>query len=364
MSKTKILGMDWNFSSLFNEAVRSLPERPMVRRDYLWASELQMDAYSRYLRMWAHPMSNPPTERSKRKFISGHIIEWIVGLILTMCGVLKAKQLRGEVQLPGLLKVTGKLDFVAGGEVIDWEEAKEKVKQIQMLFAISVDDMPPIIKHAIDHILSRMQMMFSRVPLMENIVEVKSCSGMIMKLIQKSNQPRRRHVMQPFHYLLANKEIPQAQLLYFSKDDAIMESFVITRTKPLLKIYKDDVQMMTDYYNASGRDYMKHLPPVEPELIFEEDSFTFQKNMNCQYSNYLTLGWGYKDYDDFEQRWAKVKTSFNRTFKRCVTGANMTANNKEVIAEAKKLFPAWDDMVSKAKAAGAFQATEENEETE
>ena len=362
--------MDWDFSSLFNEAIRSLPERAMVRRDYLWASELKMDVYSRYLRMWAHPMSNPPTDRSKRKFVSGHIVEWIVGLILTMCGILKAKQLRGEVQLPGLLKVSGKLDFVAGGEIIDWEKTKEDVKRIQSLFAVSMDDMPPIIKHATDHVLSKMQMMFTLVPLKENIIEVKSCAGMIMKLIQKSNQPRPRHVMQPFHYLLANKEIPQAQLLYISKDDAIMESFVVQRTKPLLKIYHDDVKIMTDYYNASGKNYLKNLPPIESELIFEPDSFSFQKNMNVQYSNYLTLGWGYKDYDEFELKFAPLKASYNRVFKRHVLEGKevkgklmkLTTANIEIIAEAKKTFPDWDKFVDDARKSGAFEKQEEGED--
>lgn len=359
--KAKIIGVDWDFSSLFNEALRCLPERPMVKRDYLWASELKMDAYSRYLRMWAHPMTNAPNERSRRKFIMGHIVEWIVGLVMTMCGVLKAKQLRGEVQLPGLLKVSGKLDFVAGGNV-DWEQAKEELKKIEMIFAASADDAPPIIRHAAQYVFSRMQTIFTYVPLREYIVEVKSVASVIMKLIQASNKPRGRHVLQPLHYLIANPEIPGAKLLYVSKDDAIMESFLVTETKELRKLYVGDVKMMTDYYNNSGKNYMKNLPPREPEMIFEEDSFTFQKNMNVQYSNYLTLGWGYKDYDEFELRWAKPKGQYNRVFKRCVRGENLTAANKDIIIEAKKYFPQWDKLVAKAKAAGAFEKPEESEE--
>lgn len=354
--------MPWNFVSLFNEAIRCLPERVMIKRDYLWASELQMDAYSRYLRMWAHRMSNPPNERSRRKFVMGHITEWIVSLILTMCGILKAKQMRGEVQLPGLLKVSGKLDFIAGGEIVDWEKAKEEIKKMQMLFAVAMDDMPPIIKHAVDLVLTRMQNMFSRVPLREYIIECKSVSGMIMKLIQKSNQPRSRHVMQPLHYLLANKDVPSALLLYISKDDAIMEQFEVTRSKQLCKLYHDDVKMMTDYYNNSGRNYMKNLPPKEQEMIFEQDSFTFQKNMNVQYSNYLTMGWNYRDYEHFEEEWGKKKASWNRTFKRVVNGDNMTANNKQVISEVTKIFPQWDMYVEKARKAGAFLKPETEEE--
>jgi hypothetical protein len=221
-------------------------------------------------------------------------------------------------------------------------------------------------------------MMFSRVPLMEQIVEVKSCAAMIMKLIQASNEPRPRHKLQPLHYLLANKEIPSAQLLYISKDDAIMESFTIERTKPLLKVYYDDVKGMTDVYNNSGANYMKNLPQREPEMLFEEDSFTFQKNMNVQYSNYLTLGWNYKDYDEFEEKWAPMKTSWNRVFKRhALEGTTVERNvkgkitssimkltpaNLEVIAEAQKIFPLWDKYIAAARKAGAFLKPEENED--
>lgn len=372
----KLIGMDWDFKSLFDEAVRTLPSRAMVKRDNIWASEMGGDAYSRYLKMWAHPMTNPPNERSNRKFIMGHITEWIVEMILSVTGILQAKQLRGEVQLPGLLKVTGRLDFIAGGN-IDWVKGREQLEMIQKLFAVTVADMPPIIFHAITHIFNRMEKMFTLVPLREYILEVKSCSGMIMKLIQKSMQPRPRHKLQPFHYLLANKDVPAAKLLYFSKDDAIIEVFIIERTKELAKIYSDDVKMMTGYYNNSGKNYMKNLPPKEHEIIFEEDSFTFQKNMNVQYNNYLTMGWGYADFDAFEKQWAPVKAKYNRAFKRHVlegteqiskTGKpsimKLTPANIDTIKEAKVLFPLWDKYIAKAKAAGVFDKPEQEGEDE
>lgn len=362
-TKAKLQGMEWDFSSLFREAVRSLPQRPIVKRDYLWASELGMDSYSLYLRMHAHVRSNPPGEQAQGKFIMGHFYEWAIGLILTMTGILKAKQLKGEVQLPGLLRVSGKLDFIAGGNV-DWVAAREEVKKLQLLFAISMDDMPPIIKHAIDYVLNRMEMMFTRVPLREYIIEVKSCSRMVMNLIVKTGKPLQRQLLQPLHYLLANKNITAAQLLYASKDDGRMEGFVITPTKQLAKTYYDSVKTITDYYNNSGKNYLKNLPPKESEMLFTQETFTFQKNTNIQYSSYLTFGWPeYKTPEEFGLAWDKVKTSWNRTFKRCVTGAKMTALNTEVIMGAKKLFPEWDKQVELARKSGIFEKPEtENEE--
>lgn len=84
--------------------------------------------------------------------------------------------------------------------------------------------------------------------------------------------------------------------------------------------------------------------------------------MNVQYSNYLTYLYGYKNFEEFKLKWQYILASWNRTFKRCVTGANMTAKNKEVIGDAIKQFPDWDMYVAKAKAAGVFQKPEEEED--
>lgn len=143
MPKPKIIGLPWDFADLMNESIRCFPQKTMVKRSHIWASELGGDFASRYLKMHAHIPTNPPNDRSRRKFISGDIFEWIVYLVLTMCGVLKQTQLHGEVQLPGMLRVTGRLDFIAGGDV-DWEKAKHEIEKIKSLFAAAISEMPPI----------------------------------------------------------------------------------------------------------------------------------------------------------------------------------------------------------------------------
>ena len=113
-STTKILGTSWRFSKLWNQSLLSIPDKPLIKRNYIFASELGQSYVDRYLKMWATPYTNPPNDRSRRKFSSGHCWEWIVGLVLTMCGILKEKQLRGEVEIPKCLRVSGRLDFIAG----------------------------------------------------------------------------------------------------------------------------------------------------------------------------------------------------------------------------------------------------------
>ena len=357
----KLIGMPWDFASLFNEAIRSLPERAMTKRDYMWASELGKDYTSRYLRMHAHPMSNPINDRSRRKFVMGHVTEWIVGIILTLTGVLKSKQLRGEVTLPGMLRVSGKMDFIAGGDV-DWAEAKEKVKEVRSLFALSLDDMPPIIFHAIDRVLFQMEQMFTRVPLKEYIIEVKSCSTFISERLMKSGKPMPDHTLQAFHYTLANDI--DSMLIYLCKDDAMCHQFEITKSKPLIKLYTEDVATMTAYFKASGKNYLKNMPPKAPEVEFDAGTFQFLKNSQVAYSNYLTMLYGYKDFDEFKYKWQYKVTAWNRVFKRAVRGDNITPANTVIIKDAINHFPQWDGFVSKAKKAGAFQKPEEGGEDE
>ena len=358
-SAAKLIGMPWDFASLFNESIRSLPERAMVKRDYMWASELGKDYCSRYLRMHAQPMSNPINDRSRRKFVMGHVTEWIVGIILTLTGLLKSKQLRGEVTLPGMLRVSGKMDFIAGGDV-NWAEAREKVKEVRSLFALSLDDMPPIIFHAIDRVLFRMEQMFTRVPLKEYIIEVKSCSTFISERLMKSGKPMPDHTLQAFHYTLANDI--DSMLIYLCKDDAMCHQFEITKSKQLLKTYTEDVATMTAYYNASGKNFLKNMPPKAPEVEFDAGTYTFLKNSQVAYSNYLTMLYGYKDFDEFKYKWQYKVTAWNRVFKRMVRNDNITPANKIIITDMVKHFPEAEKYVAKAKAAGVFQKIDEKEE--
>lgn len=360
-SKIKIIGHQWQFASLWNEALSSLPERPLVKRQHIWASELGGAKVDRYLKMMGHKMSNPPNDRSLRKFAAGHIWEWILGFVLTTTGILKARQLRGEVELPGLLKVSGKLDFIAGGPV-DWEKAKADIKQMQQLFSASIGDMPPIIFHAADRIITNMQKKFGSNPLEEVIMEAKTVSSFMSEKIQKSGAPMVHHTLQNLHYVIANK-IP-GLLAYVCKDDCIITEFSVLASKPLLKMYHDDVSEMTELIKGAGKNYLKNLPNKEEEVNFDSKVFRFEKNFYVEYSSYLKFLYNYDTPEQYRMKWQRSVSSWNRTFKRCVTGANMTDLNKKTIAEAKKMFPEWDVYVAKAKAAGAFQSSDENEEDE
>jgi hypothetical protein len=355
----KILGSTWGFSNLWNAALHTLPERPLQKREYIYASELGLGFCDRYLKMNAVPYTNPPNDRSRRKFVAGHMWEWVVSLILTMCGILKERQLRGVVELPGLLNVVGKLDFIAGGQ-IDWEKAKAEVVRIQKLFQLSLDEMPPFINHAINHIMAEMEKQFKKNPLKEVVFECKSVSSYMSEKMQKSGA-QSHHVLQTGHYIIANR-MDEGLLTYICKDDCICTEFSIINSKELLRFYKDDVSQMTEHFRATNKkNVMKSLPPIEPEVLFEDGVFRFNKNFRVEYSNYLTLLYGFKTPEDYRNQWAKQISSWNYTFKRCAKGEKMTEKNWEVIRQAEKIFPKWDDYVMMAREAGVFQIIGDDE---
>jgi hypothetical protein len=236
---------------------------------------------------------------------------------------------------------------------------------MQQMFDFSFDDMPRFVTHAVTHILARMEKQFGNKPLKEIILENKAISAFMSEKIQKSGKAMPHNVLQTFHYLLANPEISQAKLNYICKDDNIMQEFTIERGVKIAQFYRDDVTKMTEIYNASNVNKpLKTMPKPEPECLFDTNVFRFEKNFRVEYSNYLTMLYGYATPEDFRMTWQKNVTSWNRVFKRCVKGENMTPANLSIIKEASKLWPEWDKWVQKAKSVGAFMTEEELEEVE
>lgn len=359
--KAQLIGMPWSFAALWNEIIRTFPERPLQKREHIWASELGGDPGTRYLKMHAHPYSNPPTERSRRKFIAGHLWEWIIQIILTVSGILTAKQVKNQMELPGLLRVSGKLDFIVGGN-IDWEKAKAEIKKMQSMFFVNEGDIPPIVTYAMDRIVYKMEMMFTRVPIREYIFEFKSVSSFMSEKLEKTGLAMPHHILQGGHYLLADRSIAQAMLVYMCKDDCMAHEYIIEPDKALVKLYTEDIKMMTEYFRSSGKNYIKNIPPKSPEILFVEGSFTFIKNFFVEYSPYLTQLYGYKDFDNFKWKWQYRISGWNRVFKRCVREENITPANKAIIKDALTEFPMWDKYVQQAKKAAAFKKPDQNED--
>lgn len=359
--KSRVLGIELRLEDIWEECLRALPERPPKPRDYIYASELDGSFRDRYLKMWAHPPSNPINSRARLKMLAGKFFEDVVGQILTGCGLLKERQLAGRVELKGMLSVSGKKDFVFGG-LIDWDEAASRAEQLKQTALLSQTETAAFILYMTDCIIPHFRNILSVAPAMEMVMECKSVSGFVFGLIEKNGQPRRGHDLQTLHYLLSDKEIQKGIITYISREDCMLKEIGIEKTPELLKRYSRDVETMTDYYRASGNNYLKNVPPPDPEVIFEQANWSFRKSNFVEYSPFLTYTYGYRSIDDFKFKWDKPLSQFNRVFKRVVKGDNLTAANRAIIEEAKKVFPEWDKLVAEAKAAGAFDRPEETEE--
>lgn len=363
-SKAKIqptlIGAPWNFATVWNKTLDSVQDRPMVPRNYLYASELGQSFIDRYLKMYCVPFTNPPNFRSRRKFQAGNMWEWVVAMVFIAAGLLKKKQIRVETELKNLLRVSGRLDYVVGGS-FDYEAAKKRITEIKDSLMLLDLELPPFFFTAIDNFVDEHKGQF----LQEVAFETKSVSSFMMEKVQKTGAMP-HHVLQDFHYVFGNDQnINQGKLMYLCKDDCIAEEFVVSNNKETFDIYRQDIKQMTDYYNNGfdKKNPLRFAPPKEPHILFEEGTWRFTKNFKCEYSQYLTyLFPEFETPEAFRMQMQPKIASWSRVFKRCVKGDNMTTKNNEVIIEAKKSFPLWDKYVQLAKKDGAFQKPEENEE--
>lgn len=318
--------LNWSFSQVWNDSLDIREEKPLVARDNMWASELGGSYLDRYLKMKATPMTNPPNSRSLRKFEAGNLMEWVVSLILKRAGILMESQEWLSHQYPDLLKVTGKLDFVAGG--------------IPKANGLNIEDLhlPPFFTKASLAILNYLLKEYPN-GLKETILEIKSCSSFTFDGYA-AGRADPKHVLQTFHYL-KSKNLPEAHIIYISRDDLRICECGVFNCPKTEELYKDDIQHMTDFINNDQE------PEKEKEILFNNGRFS--QNYKIAYSNYLTMLYGYKEQMEYEDKYKPMISSWNRTLGRIIKGDKMTPLNLETIIQIKKTFPNLEELVIKAK---------------
>lgn len=334
--------LTWAVSQVWNEALEVSKDREFKPRDYMWASELGGAYIDRYLKMKGITPTNPPNPRSLRKFEAGNFMEWVVGMVLKRAGIYKTTQEWVEYQYPDLCRVTGKLDFLAGGQ-IDTEKA---------ITAISDLELPEFFSRATMSIINYLTTTYPQ-GLANTVIEVKSCSAfMFEKYLKVGADPH--HQLQAFHYLKC-KNLPEAHIVYISRDDLRMLEFGVFNPSSVEDLYKEDIQKMTTILKGGLE------PEKEPLVIYDDVLCKFSRNWKVAYSNYLTMLYGYIDQADFENYWTPRVAGMNRVMGRCIKGDKMTEKNLEIITEAKKTFPNWDELILKAKEKGVMPVEEVEE---
>jgi hypothetical protein len=334
IEETQIPEMSWSLAGTWNASLLNRTERPLKIRDYVWASEIGGSMIDRYLKMNGVPQTNPPNARSLRKFEAGNLFEWILEFVLKRAGVLLDSQDWVNFQYPGLLRTTGKLDFLAGGQP-DWGKARHEINSIGL---------PEMLSRASLAIVDHLESSYGNDPLKIIILEAKSISSFMMDRYEATGQANPNHRGQLFHYL-KSKNMREGHVVYICRDDCRMLELGVFNPSSAEKDYKTDLEQITYYINNQIE------PRKEEEVLFDEDLFSFQKNWRIEYSGYLTRLYGFKEPMDYREKWDKPVAAMNRVFKRCVTGAKMTDLNLQVIKSAKRYFPKWDDLVDRARVA-------------
>lgn len=316
---------NWSIAEVWNSALVDGKQRPAKERANLWASELGKPNIELFLKMCGVPETNPPNERSKRKFSAGNLIEWLVQVILNRAGILQSSQDWVAFQYPGLLEVTGKLDFVAGGvpDYQRWEQWEELMKKLGM---------PDMYFRINEALKEHFQKKFPQ-GLAETILEIKSCSEYSMTSMQKTGKSSRNHRLQCFHYL-KSKNHKLGRVVYICKDDQRMFEVPVRLTdKKIEEEYRTAIEQITGYYNAhkdtpldkflvfeEGKpvafNAMDGMPPLEKSIVWDEDYQKFVRNWGVEYSSYLTLLYGYTDQMMFEDAVVPVVARWNSAMKR------------------------------------------------
>lgn len=315
---------NWTIMQTWNDALER-SDRVIEPRERLWASELGGSMIDRYYKLRGTPYTNPPNSRSMRKFMAGDIWEWIIKTVLIKSGIPFEQQERVEVQYEGMLLITGKIDFIAGGS-IDYDRALER---------LNGEDIPDFIKNPAKAIIESFKAQYPT-GLPKKIIEVKSVGSFIFEDLLSKDNPRTHHMLQAAIYKKA-KDLP-TDILYVCRDDCRLLQYSIDTIFPQLeKEIKEDLAEITEYHRQNVA------PPKEDLLIWDKQTKKFKTNWKIQYSPYLSMLYtmigedgkekAIETPDEYFEAYTPLVSSWNRVITRMKNGDNMTKSNLEKITE-------------------------------
>ena len=306
----------WGIAQTWNGSMSKVEKREPKERNYLWATDMAKSHVDTFLDMKATKPSNPPNARALRKFEAGNVFEWFVKVILMRAGILKHTQISCEYQYKGLLKMTGRIDYIAGG--------KPDLKKIQS--ELETMDIPVAFKRGALAIVSYIKRKYPN-GLPEMPFEVKSIASFGADAMERKNKSIRHHRTQIYHYLKSSR-YNTGMLIYLCRDDLRMFEFpVYLADKEVEKEYKAFIDAMTTHYKADEQ------PTIEDPIIFDEDGGKFSKNLKIEYSKYLNKLYGFKEPRKYSELVSPKVQKWNRVLNRVKNGEKMTEKNLEAIKE-------------------------------
>jgi hypothetical protein len=312
----------WGMATAWNEIIgKGTPEREMVERDYIWASELGKPNIEIFLSMKGVVPSNPPNERSHKKFLAGNVFEWIVSMMLQRAGIMQETQTRHSYQYPDTLRVSGRIDFLVGG-VPQFDAYHDKMMEMGA---------PEGLLLGAEGTIKYLTEKFPE-GLPPKYLEIKSCSSFSMNAMEQTGRSSRVHRLQLFHYLKSANHL-HGNVVYLCRDDMrMLEVPLRLDDQGTEKDYHDTMIAITKYYNAhkntkieefivsteEGREFVwkEGMPPLEKHIVWDDDYGKFVRNWGVEYSNYLTMLYGFESQKDFEDAVIPIVMRWNRVMTR------------------------------------------------
>lgn len=281
----------WRFVEAWNAAAKK-DNRPLEPRDYAYASELLMPKVDRFLKMRAVPYTNPPNDRSLRKFFAGKGWEYIVKMVLLTCGIYQKEEIKVNSQpYSDYIPVHGRLDFIVGGLVSE----KEALAR--------AEELPDFLKDLAASVIRS----FAGIGLKMRVMEVKSVSKYALEYVEKRREPMNTHHAQAHYYQHATG-LP-ASVAYISKDNALMAEYFVNaeKSEPLMR---EDLEQMTYYFTRGIQ------PENEPLMGFDYGVAKFTKNLGVEYSPYLSMLYGYQNPDEYRRSVEPMVKRWNNALQR------------------------------------------------
>lgn len=302
-------------------------ERNLVPRDYSYASELGGAYIDRFLKMKGIQGTNIPNGRAKRKMMAGNFTEAVILYIFQRAGILKHSQKRFESDWTPL-SIHGKSDIIIGGKV-DIDQARSAAEQFRYfpeMFNISMK------------VIEELHLSDIEIP--ECLYEVKSIATYKADEFERQGdnaKPVPSHRLQAGFYAVESC-LPYSILSYVCRDDLRMTEFYIHNTEEIKKEIYKDVEILKGYLDADQR------PPLEPLILLEDGKF--KKNFAVEYSNYLTMLYGFDEPRDYSESVKKDIARWNRVIVRYKNGDKITDKNKEVRDEIELKGYNFDEILA------------------
>lgn len=292
--------------NVWNETIEK-NSKPLEPRSRIYASEIGGSMIDRYLKMKAVPYTNPPNSRSMRKFMAGDIWEWIVQTVLVRAGIEFTTQERVLLEYPGLLPISGRIDFIITGN--------------QDFANIQIDEtMPEFMQNLTQSIKEN----FAGKNFDKRILEIKSVGSFVFESILAQDNPKTHHMYQAFVYSKCTGT--PADVIYVCRDDVRILQYNVNAVFDELEAdVIADITEITKYHTTDTQ------PEKEKLVIWNENTEKFTKNWKVEYSPYLSMLYTYTPDE------TGVEKPFERPDEYSEYATKLVAGMNRVIAKMRKL---------------------------